>query len=391
MNAKKLKVGISEIAASIPRWFIEVGKIAEKRQLPIEYANNGLELIQARIPYKTCLEDLIIEALKKINYQDIDRFFIATESDYDFSKPKISIETLNKRLKSTIVPFQIKFACLSGVQAMILACEYAAAHDKPAIVIIADRSLYKDAKAEITQGAGAIALKIERNPKILELDFKKFGQYSKDINDFQVPVTTAPFPMVNGPLTKPAFIQCVIKAVNDYKQKNQEFGSIIKNTDKIIMHTPFSKMVVWTSAVLWRYENYDEDLFSLIKKCTKNPQTFPKFKKLINEVREIAEFQNFFQEKIKPGLRYNPYVGNCYNASIFISLISALENTQANQNICIAGYGAGSGSLVLMGKTIKSNFKTDLIDQIKSGEELTSEQYQDWRTDTVKKIRGSLI
>lgn len=388
MNNQTPKVGISEITVSIPKWFIEVGKIAEKRQLPLEYVNGGLGLIQARIPYKTSLEDLIIETLEKIDYQNADRFFIATESDYDLAKPKISIKTLNKRLKLTIVPFQIKFACLSGVQAMLLACEYAVAHDKPAIVIIADRSLYEDYKAEITQGAGAIALKIEKNPKILELDFKQFGQYAKDINDFKVPINTAPFPMVNGPLTKPAFIKCVIRAIDDYKQKNQEFGSMIKNTDKIVMHTPFPKMVVWASAALWRYENYNENFFALITECISNPQIFPKFKKLLDEVREIAEFQNFFREKVKPGLRYNPYIGNCYTASIFISLISALENTQANQNICLAGYGGGSGSLVLMGKTIKNNFKSDLIDQIKSGKELTNQQYQDWRTETVKKIRG---
>jgi len=154
------------------------------------------------------------------------------------------------------------------------------------------------------------------------------------------------------------------------------------------MHTPFPKMVVWASAALWRYENYDEDFFALIRECINNPQIFPKFKKLLDEVRKTAEFQNFFQEKVKPGLRYNPYIGNCYTASIFISLISALENTEANQNICLAGYGGGSGSLVLMGKTIKNNFKSDLIYQVKRGKKLTSQQYQDWRTETVKKIRN---
>ncbi|KKM24823.1 hypothetical protein LCGC14_1601280, partial [marine sediment metagenome] len=78
-----LAVGISEIAVSIPKWFISVEKIAEKSQLPLEYVNGGLGLIQARIPYNTSLEQLIIKALKKINHKDVDRFFIATESDYD--------------------------------------------------------------------------------------------------------------------------------------------------------------------------------------------------------------------------------------------------------------------------------------------------------------------
>ena len=86
MNLKTPKVGISEIAVSIPKWFIGVEKIAKKRHLSLEYVNGGLGLIQARILYQTSLEQLITQALKKINHQDVDRFFIATESDYDISK-----------------------------------------------------------------------------------------------------------------------------------------------------------------------------------------------------------------------------------------------------------------------------------------------------------------
>ncbi|HDY72820.1 MAG TPA: hydroxymethylglutaryl-CoA synthase family protein [bacterium] len=388
MNLKTPKVGISEIAVSIPKWFISVEKIAEKSQLPLEYVNGGLGLIQARIPYNTSLEQLIIKALKKINHKDVDRFFIATESDYDISKAEIGIKTI-KNLNITVVPFQLKFACLSGVQALLLACEYAIAHDKPAVVIAADRSVYEDKKAEVTQGSGVVAMRIEQNPKLLTLDFKNVGQYSKDINDFRVPISTAPFPQVNGPLTKPAFIRCIIKAVNDYKTKNQECSSIVKTADHIVMHTPFPKMIVWASAALWHYEKYKSGL-ELLKECLTNPQSFIKFKEILDRTRKALDFQTFFKQKVKSGLRYNPYIGNCYTVSVFISLISTLEQAKANQNICIIGYGGGSGSLALMGKSVNSNFQSDLIHQIKNGNELTSQQYQKWRTDTVKKIRNQL-
>jgi len=388
MKQKLLEVGISEIAVEIPDSFIGVEKIAEKSNLSIEYVNGGLGLIQARIPYQTSLEQLITRALKKINHQNVDRFFIATESDYDIAKAEIGITTI-KNLNLRTVPFQLKFACLSGVQALLLACEYAVAHNKPAIVIAADRSVYEDEKAEVTQGAGAVAIRIEQNPKLLTLNFKNTGQYSKDINDFRVPISTAPFPQVDGPLTKPAFIRCIIKATNDYKEKNQECDSIVKTADHIVMHTPFPKMTVWTAAALWYYEKYKSGL-ELLKECLTNPQSFIKFKEILDRTRKALDFQTFFQKKVKSGLRYNPYIGNCYTVSVFISLISALEQAENNQNICIIGYGGGSGSLALMGKSKDSNFQSDLIHQIKSGNELTSQQYQEWRTDTVKKIRGSL-
>lgn len=379
-------VGISEIAVSIPKHYISVAKIAEKSQLSLEYVNGGLGLIQARIPYNTSLEQLIIEALKKINHKDVDRFFIATESDYDMSKAEIGIKTI-KNLNITAVPFQLKFACLSGVQALLLACEYAVAHAKPAVVIAADRSVYKDEKAELTQGSGVVAIRIEQNPKLLTLDFKNFGQYSKDINDFRVPINTAPFPQVDGPLTKPAFIKCIIKAVNDYKTKNQDCSSMVKTADHIVMHTPFTKMIVWSSAALWYYEKYKSGL-ELLKECLTNPQSFVKFKEILDRTRKALDFQTFFERKIKSGLNYNPYIGNCYTVSVFISLISALEKAKANQNICIVGYGSGSGSLVLMGKSKKSNYQSDLMHQIKNGRELTLEQYQQWRTQTINQIRN---
>lgn len=379
-------VGISEIAVSIPKHYIGVAKIAEKSQLPLEYVNGGLGLIQARIPYNTSLEQLIIEALKKINHKDVDRFFIATESDYDMSKAEIGIKTI-KNLNITAVPFQLKFACLSGVQALLLACEYAVAHAKPAIVIAADRSVYEDEKAELTQGSGVVAIRIEQNPKLLTMDFKNFGQYSKDINDFRVPINTAPFPQVDGPLTKPAFIKCIIKAANDYKTKNQDCSSIVKTADHIVMHTPFTKMIVWSSAALWYYEKYKSGL-ELLKECLTNPESFAKFKEILDRTRKALDFQTFFERKIKSGLHYNPYIGNCYTVSVFISLISTLEKAKANQNICIVGYGGGSGSLVLMGKSKKSNFQSDLMHQIKNGRELTLEQYQQWRTQTINQIRN---
>ncbi|MCP6718023.1 MAG: hypothetical protein KJI70_00545 [Patescibacteria group bacterium] len=388
MKQKLLEVGISEIAVSIPKWHIGVEKIAQQGSLSKEYVSGGLGLIQARIPYQTSLEQLITRALKKINHQDIDRFFIATESDYDISKAEIGITTI-KNLNLTAVPFQLKFACLSGVQALLLACEYTVAHNKPAIVIAADRSVYEDEKAEVTQGAGAVAIRIEQNPKLLILDFKNIGQYSKDINDFRVPINTAPFPKVDGPLTKPAFIKCIIKATNDYKTKNQGCDSIVKTADHIVMHTPFPKMIVWASAALWYYEKYKSGL-DLLKECLINPQLFTKFKEILDRTRKALDFQTFFQQKVRPGLRYNPYIGNCYTVSVFISLISALEQAKNNQNICIIGYGGGSGSLALMGKSVKSNFQSDLIHQIKNGNELTFQQYQEWRTNAVKKIRGSL-
>ncbi len=383
----RINVGIDEIAGVIPKHFISVEKIAKEYKLPLKYVNNGLGLIQARIPYKTTLEELIVKAVKRLHYSDVERFIFATESDYDLSKAVLAIKTL-KKLKLDIVPFQFKFACLAGVQALLSACEYTATHNKPSIVIAVDRSIYKNSKAEITQGSGVVAMRIEKNPKILSLDFLRYGQYSEDIDDFKVPARKLSFPKVDGPLTKPTYIKCILNAIKDYKEKNAKLKSLTKKTDYLVMHTPFSKIVVWAVAALWRYENLREkNFFPLLSKCTDNPKLFPKLKRLIDETRKTEEFKEFFKKKVEPGLRYVSYIGNCYNASIFISLIAALEKMKAGQEITIVGYGSGAGSISLMGKVVSKNFRSNLSHQLKTGKELSIAEYRKWRTKAIKEMQ----
>ena len=201
-----LKVGISQIGIALPKHFIVVSELAKKRKISLGYVS-GLGVIEARVPYQVSIEDLAAQALLKIDFQGVERFYIGTESDLDASKP-LAVKILNQKLGLDSVPFQYKFACLSGLQALISACEYSQAHQgKPAIALSLDRSIYhqENPKAEITQGCTAVALRIERKPKILSLDYQNFGQYAVDIDDFKVPLSSYPFPQVNGELTKPAF------------------------------------------------------------------------------------------------------------------------------------------------------------------------------------------
>lgn len=211
MKKTKLpSIGISQIGIAVPEYFISVEELAKKRKIPSGYATKGLGVFQARIPYQTSIEKLAASALSKIKYKDVKRFYIGTESDPDASKP-LGIKILNRELGITSIPFQYKFACLSGLESLISACEYSQSNQgKPAIAIAIDRSIYGDAnpEAEITQGCAAVALRVEANPKILFLDYQNFGQYAADIDDFQVPALSFPFPIINGDLTKSSYLEC---------------------------------------------------------------------------------------------------------------------------------------------------------------------------------------
>lgn len=388
-------VGISEIGVAIPKYFISVEELARARKLPPEFATKGLRVLEARIPYETSIEDLAAEALKKINYQDSERFYIGTESDPDVSKP-FSIRIFSQKLGLTKIPFQYKFACLGGLEALISGCEYTVANQgKPAIVLAVDRSFYRrtEPAAEITQGCAAVAIKIEENPKLLVLDYQNLGQYAIDVDDFKVPISSFPFPEVNGELTKTAYLQCQKKALEDWKKNNSQFlrkiqerkQTLVDSFDFFVMHTPFPKIVEWVSALFWRHETQSKKEHITLGECIKNPNLFKEYKKELDKVRKVPEFQKFFLEKVKPSLKYNPYIGNSYTAAILISLIAILEKGKKGTEIGINGYGSGAGSICLRGiLNMEKDFKSDLDIQLEQGKKLTIDQYENWRRKVIQ-------
>lgn len=388
-------IGIEQIIIKIPSHFIRVEELEKARELEPSFATKGLGCLEARIPYLVSLEDLIVEAVKEIKgYEEIERFYVGTESDYDASKAEIAMRALGK-LGLHVVPFQLKFACLAGLLALIAACEYVEATGKSAIVIIFDRSIYssREPKAEVTQGCAAVAIKVSNDP-MLAVDFLHIGQYGDDIDDFKVPLKTAPYPVVKGPESIPAYLMCQKKTLESWKVVNTQFPSIIDSLDYCLVHIPFPKIVEWVMALFWHHEKIRPTQLEIeaptIEECIENPQLFKEYKKKIDRVRELKEFKDFFDKKVKPGLKYSPYIGNSYTCSIFVALISVLEQMKIGEETGISGYGSGAASLMVRVKLMKDGFKSNLKEQIEQGKEITIEQYEEWRRKTLNEIRGDL-
>lgn len=383
-------VGISQIGVALPNHFISIEELAKKRKLEPSYALEGLRVFEARIPYGLSIEELGIRALEKIDYQNASRFCVGTESDFDASKP-FSVRIITRGLGLPLIPFQYKFACLGGLQALISASDYCLAHPKEsAIVLNLDRSLYRETEpaAEITQGAAAVALKIEINPKLLAIDYQNIGQYAVDIDDFKAPFSSFPFPEVNGELTKPAYLRCLKGALEDWKKQNPSFIKKIKKQKKtlieafdfFVIHTPFPKITEWAAALFWRHEKLREKEHISLVDCLRVPGLFREYKKEIDEIRKRPNFQNFFEKKVRPGLKYNSQIGNSYTCSVFISLVSVLEQAREKQTIGINGYGGGAGAICIKGTvTTKKSFKSELGKQLKEGKKLSIGEYEKWR------------
>lgn len=374
------KVGMSQIGAAIPEHFILVEELSKARGMDPHRAAKGLGVLEARIPYEISVAGLAAAAVSRIEYEDVKRFYFATESDGDAARASLAIETARELgLGYNVLLIQTKFACLSGVQNLILACEHTALTGEPAIVVAADRSVYNnetDPAAEVTLGCGAVALRIDGSPKIA-IDFQRVGVHIEDIDDFRVPAASFPFPDLNGPLSTVAYDHCVRKAYEDWKAKNYsgELTKNLLNRFHLIFHVPFPKMVEWAAAALWSWEQSGREPLD-VETYLSDPSRLEQEREALRQVRRSLAFETFYEERVLPYLKYNRRTGNDYTAALFISLIAAAEGALGPVLFC--GYGSGAGSMVMKLDIIEP-IATDLAKQIEGGEPISIEEYEKWK------------
>lgn len=383
-----MEIGISQIGIKIPSKYISTEELAKVRGMPVKKATEGLEVSQARIPFGTTVIDLAIAAIEKIDYQNVKRFYIATESNPDLSKPEIAIKICQKLELHNVEVVQLEFACLAGIQALILACEYSATTGQAAIVVPTDRSIYRstDPAAEITQGCGAVAIRIEPSPDLLICDFRNTGVYIEDVDDFRVPYYSFPYPEIQGNLSVISYLHCMKQAFENWKENNKEITERLKRENLTVLdyfdffafHTPYLKMVKRAAAMLFRHERLNQPHLT-VEEFLLNSILFEKDKESIQKVQRIPEFQEFYERKVLPTLKYNSKIGNCYTASVFISLIAALEKAKEDDEIGLGGYGSGAGAIAIRSKVVKGHFKSDLGKQVEGGEKISIKEYEKWR------------
>ena len=183
--------------------------------------------------------------MRLIRQYDIDTSKVAylalgTESSTDNSAGAVIVKGLvNAGLRAEGRPAlaracevpEFKHACLGGVYGIKNALRFLAfdGHDKVAIVVCADIAEYaRDTTGEPTQGAGAVALLLENNPRLLEVDLARAGS-SSDYRgpDFRKPFSryanqdVAPgrplmdFPVFNGKYSTTCYVEEVLRATEE--------------------------------------------------------------------------------------------------------------------------------------------------------------------------------
>ncbi len=160
--------------------------------------------------------------------------------------------------RSCEVP-EFKHACLGGVYGMKSAIRHLALDGSggQAIVVCADIAEYaRGSSGEPTQGAGAVAMLLEENPKLAAVDLLRSGSASDyRIMDFRKPMLrfcgqdrseshqVQDFPVFNGKYSTTCYIDETLHALNDmYEKRGLTAADYLRSLNIVFMHRPYRRM-----------------------------------------------------------------------------------------------------------------------------------------------------
>lgn len=321
-----MKIGIDRLSFFIPNLYLDMTELANHRgDDPAKY---HIGIGQDQMALNRISEDIITlganAASRIVTEQDrelIDMVIVGTESGIDHSKASAVIIHHLLKVQPFARSFEIKEACYGGTAALHMAKEYVKNHqDRKVLVIASDMARYGLASGgEVTQGVGAVAMMVTANPRILTIeDDSTF--LTEDIYDFWRP-DYSEFPIVDGPLSNSTYIESFQKVWNHHKELT---GLKLEDYDALSFHIPYTKM--GKKALQSVLDQTDEE----------------------NQTRLL--------ERYEESIRYSRRVGNLYTGSLYLGLISLLENSQAlssGDRIGLFSYGSGAVSEFFTGYLVE--------------------------------------
>ena len=368
-----IDVGVSDIAIYIPQFYLPHHELAEARGVPPEKFREGLGNHKMAIlpnweDSVTMAANAAAQLLEKTgtNPQEIHQLVVSTESGVDHSKPVASFVQGLLNIGSRCRIYEIKHACYGGTAGIVTSIDWIARNhgtSKKALVIMTDTARYGfGSPGEPTQGAGAIALLMEMNPRLFSVDTRMNGIFSKDVFDFWRP-TGHRVPVVDGKYSVACYLEAMEEAVSHFRSNvGIPRGRLLEHLDYILYHMPFTGMARKAHRHFVDTEHVDLD-----------PET------------RQALYKETFRAKVEPGLLGAREVGNIYTGSVYMGLASLLETERDRvdgKRVGVFSYGSGCGAefFVCQMKTGLSEIIRGMRfqEQLDRRKAITFEQYVQW-------------
>lgn len=363
----KLHIGIDQLNFFTPALYVDMLDLAEARNTdPNKYI---IGIGQEKMGINPITQDAVSmganAALPIVSEDDkskIDMVIFATESGTDYSKSgAVSIHRL-----LDINPFaraiEMKQACYSATAGIMMAKDYIASHpDRKVLVVGSDLARYGlNTAGEVTQGAGAVAMLISADPKIMTIRDETLP-FTNDIFDFWRPNYSSTA-KVDGKFSNEAYIRFFETVLHEY-QNRYDFS--LEDLEALCFHLPYSKMGK---------------------------------KAMANELEKVSEeTKNRLLAHYESSILYTKNIGNIYTGSLYLGLASLLDNSQeisAGDKIGMFSYGSGAVGEFFVGE-LAQGFKNHLATEehqklLDERERLTIAEYEELFMETLPEDGTSL-
>lgn len=344
------KIGIDEMAFATTPYYFEMDDLANARhQDPNKYKIGIGQDRQAVVPPTQDIVTLGAQAASQLSDSSLKRvstLIVATESGIDNSKASgIYIKRL-LGLSDYIRVVETKEACYSGTAAIQFARGLVALNPtENVLVIAADIARYGlNTPGEVTQGAGAVAMIISSQPRILAIEETSVS-YTKDIMDFWRPLYASEA-HVDGKYSNQVYVDYFLKTYERYIQLT---GRSLADFAALLFHLPYTKMG-------------KKGLEGLLG----------------NNESPVAERlrRNLTAEQV-----YSRQVGNLYTGSLYLGLLSLLNHgdVRPGERLGLFSYGSGAEGefySAILQPGYREQIDIDLDDKLNRRQRVSIDKYE---------------
>ena len=288
---------------------------------------------------------------------------VGTESGVDQSKASSVFIHGLLDIQPFVRAIEVKEACYGATAALDFAKNHVMNNPESRVLVIAsDIAKYGiKASGESTQGAGSCAMLITSNPRILELNNDNVC-LTRDVMDFWRP-NYSQYAFVEGKFSTEQYLGCLTTTWDKYLEKNNKQ---LSDFDAICLHLPYPKLGL-------------KGLNTLL------------------ETESDEAIKEKLSDRFNESILYSQRVGNIYTGSLFLGLLSLLENsTNLNPGDKIALYSYGSGAVAeIFSMTLVPGYEKQLkqnrFDEFNSRTRISIEEYEEmFFRDTTVDSEGNL-
>jgi len=380
------KVGIDDVAVYVPRLYLDMDEFASRRGLNPEHVKKGIGMLQMAVPdahedAATMAANAALELLKKNDLKptDIGRIYVGTETMEDKSKPIASkvvgmLESVYGQCSfSHVDGVDHVFACIGATYALENTLDWLRSgrnHGKAGLVLATDIAKYDlGSDGEYTQGAGAVAMLVKDQPRLVEIE-EPVGTCTKNERDFFKPLDRET-PVVDGKYSIAVYLDAMKTAYLNFVKEFLRYKGIqlgvndapSDHADYFAFHLPFPEMATQAAAYYFIHEWRDLERWREIEKETGPlpPRKDYTVTELLSDEYRLfrkrftssSAFKRVYEAKVYPSTVAGRRIGNSYCASLYIGFLSLLEfqlyKDAVGKRVGFASYGSGCSAKVFSG------------------------------------------